>query len=68
MNKSILKPCPFCGNDETVYMVREKVGDKSQWQVVCDYNWGGCGSASGYYDTPVETAKAWNRRDGEVAE
>ncbi len=60
--KSILKPCPFCGREDGVYMCKEG----NQWQVICDYGWGGCGASSGFYDTPKETAEAWNRRAGEV--
>ena len=63
--KSILKPCPFCGEEGSVYMLKEG----KDYAVVCDYNWGGCGACGGYRETPKDAAEAWNKRvEGEQTE
>ena len=64
-----LKPCPFCGNTN-VYGYKEILpsDDNPQYQVICDWYYGGCGSSSGYWDSMEECVKAWNRRADEVTE
>lgn len=73
---SELKPCPFCGktvaNVATVaeheYTDKDSVGygfASTHFDVVCDYENGGCGASTGkQYDTPEEAIDAWNRRVG----
>ena len=63
--KSVIKPCPFCGKEESVYMFKER----KDYAVVCDYNLGGCGACGGYRETPKDAAEAWNKRvEGEQTE
>ena len=64
MKKSVLKPCPFCGKEESVYMQKEG----RDYAVVCDFNWGGCGACGGYRETTKDAAEAWNNRVSEVEE
>lgn len=72
-----LKPCPFCGkavphvgtvaNHE--YMWEADIGYdfcSTHFDVVCDYNSGGCGASTGKnYATAEEAIEAWNRRAGD---
>ena len=72
-----LKPCPFCGGKDTVNLsdcsecvscVDEPYCDGCNWAkhlIVCDVNRGGCGAASGLYDTTEKAIEAWNRRYGD---
>ena len=72
-----LKPCPFCGGKYTANLsdcsecflcVDKPPCDGCNWKkylIVCNTNIGGCGAASGLYDTKEETIKAWNRRCGD---
>ncbi len=62
MTTSIIKPCPFCGREDSVYMLKER----DEWHVQCDFTWGGCGAGGGWRKTPKEAADAWNKRAGEV--
>ena len=63
--KSVIKPCPFCGNEQSVYMLKEG----KNYAVICDYNWGGCGACGGYRETLKDAAEAWNKRvEGEQTE
>ncbi len=69
-----LKPCPFCGksvaNVDSVAnheMIDEYEPDYSwrskRYDVVCDYNNGGCGASTGGNNaTPEDAIEAWNRR------
>lgn len=69
-----LKPCPFCGkavaNVGTVaeheYMDKDSLGyefSSTHFDVVCDYENGGCGASTGkQYATPEEAIDAWNNR------
>lgn len=56
--KSVIKPCPFCGQERSVYMLKEG----KDYAVICDFNWGGCGACGGYRETPKDAAEAWNKR------
>ena len=63
--KSVIKPCPFCGKEGSVYMLKEG----KDYAVICDFNWGGCGACGGYRETPKDAAEAWNKRvEGEQTE
>ena len=57
-----LKLCPFCGGKYTV-----NLSDYSwkKYLIVCNVNLGGCGAASGLYDTEEKAIQAWNRRCGD---
>lgn len=69
-----LKPCPFCGKSVAVCCTLAEVEciDKDhpyyalaskQYDVVCNYNNGGCGaSCGGSHRTPESAIKHWNRR------
>lgn len=68
------KSCPFCGRKYTVNLydciecsscVDEPHCDGCNWKkylIVCSINLGGCGAASGLYDTEEKAIEAWNRR------
>ena len=73
MDEIKLKPCPFCGGTKIfVGSVAEiELTDEcdenydsynSQFQVVCDFNVGGCGASSGSYRRKTTAIEAWNRR------
>lgn len=69
-----LKPCPFCGEDMSVFCYSAaQIGmldeddpnyDNAvfEFAVCCDFHLGGCGATSGYRDTAEEAVEAWNRR------
>ena len=59
-----LKPCPFCGESESVRMMvrRGKNGWRDRFFVLCEYDNGGCGAESGWYHYEEEATEAWNRR------
>lgn len=54
-----LKPCPFCGSSEVVYMQYEHAAGL-RWKVVC------CGCAAridpGYAQQQHQVMDMWNRR------
>ena len=66
--------CPFCGREDTVNLsdcsecfscVDEPPCDCCDWKkylIACNVNIGGCGAASGLYDTKEEAIEAWNSR------
>lgn len=59
MPKFDLLPCPFCGKLETLKMQTVP----SEYRVLCDIFYGGCGASTGWnHTTPEEAAKAWNTR------
>ena len=65
-----LKACPFCGSETAPYVTRcwvEAMHDysESQWQVVCNFNGGGCGGSSGVRTTDYLAIELWNRRASE---
>lgn len=72
-----LKPCPFCGKSVAYVdsvanhgMMDEYESNYSwsstHYDVVCDYNSGGCGASTGKDNaTPEEAIEAWNRRVSE---
>lgn len=64
---SELKPCPFCGSREGVHLSRERDNTDMAWQyqVVCDYNFFGCGASGCFNADPKKAVEAWNRRAGE---
>ena len=58
-----LKPCPFCGAEESVYVGKDdEVDDARPYTVCCDFTLGGCGASTGYAETPKEAIAMWNRR------
>lgn len=59
-----LKPCPFCGERESVRQIvrRGKDGWRDRYSVLCDYEDGGCGAESGWYHYEIEAIEAWNSR------
>ena len=75
-----LRECPFCGGKYTVNLsdcsecslcVDEPPCDGCNWKkylIVCNVNLGGCGAASGLYDTEEKAIEAWNRRYGDGME
>ena len=62
--KKEIKPCPFCGNKEAPRIITRhgKDGWRDRFYVVCAWEDGGCGSASGWYYKKEEAASCWNRR------
>lgn len=61
----ILLPCPFCGAiAPTVHLSREKNERDTEWQyqLVCDYNLGGCGGSGCFNEDPHKAIEAWNHR------
>lgn len=57
-----IKSCPFCGGEGTVIIRKGKNGWQDRYAVLCDYEYGGCGSESGWYHYEEEAIRAWNRR------
>ena len=73
MDEIKLKHCPFCGGTKLfVGTVAEiEFTDEydsnydlynGQYQVVCDYNAGGCGASSCCCESEGAAIAAWNRR------
>ena len=72
-----LKPCPFCGKSvahvDSVanHGMMDEYESNYSWSsnhydVVCDYNSGGCVASTGKDNaTPEEAIEAWNRRVSE---
>ena len=62
MNNVELKPCPFCGGEGNMYLVKK--GTKyEEWIVECHSNYCPCQPAAhDMYLTKAETIEAWNRR------
>lgn len=72
-----LRNCPFCGKSvaKVGLIAEHEMLDEgsleygfasTHYDVVCDYNAGGCGASTGKdYKTPEEAAAAWNRRVGD---
>ena len=58
MDEVKLKPCPFCGKVDTVYVIHEG----SDFFVACDYRRGGCGASASIKKEEYSAIKAWNRR------
>ena len=62
MPKIDLLPCPFCGKIETLKM-QTVPSNPSEYRVLCDTVYGGCGASIGWdHRTPEEAVKAWNTR------
>lgn len=63
-----LRPCPFCGRSDTMCFSNnheecdDDIDVPTMYIVVCSMHDGGCGAHSGYYETKLEAAAAWNRR------
>ena len=59
-----LKACPFCGSKDAPRIITRngKDGWRDRSYIVCAWEDGGCGSASGWYYTKEEAAHCWNRR------
>ena len=62
LEKTALKPCPFCGSEPTIRIFRGKDGWRDRYAVLCRYDEGGCGAESGLYHYEEEAIEAWNRR------
>ncbi len=62
MTEPKLKPCPFCGNEPTIIVRKEKDGWRDRYSVLCDYEHGGCGAESGWYHHETEAVESWNAR------
>lgn len=66
-----LKPCPFCGRMADVTVMSRTRRElylgtyHTQWYVMCDDAFDGCGAESGYKQTEAEAIDAWNRRKEE---
>lgn len=57
-----LKPCPFCGNDESSGVHLETVwGGEEKFRVFCEY----CGVSTWDFDDKDKAIKAWNTRGEE---
>ena len=58
---SELKPCPFCGNDESVMI--EKYGTQAgdRYRVICPECMANVDN--GYAQNAKQAVKAWNRRE-----
>lgn len=56
-----LKPCPFCGNDESVMVEKYDTPAGDRHRVVCPV----CMASvdNGFSKTAKQAAKHWNRRD-----
>ena len=65
MSERVLKPCPFCGGEATIRILRGKDGWRDRYAVLCRYDEGGCGAESGLYHYEEEAIEAWNRRVAE---
>ena len=68
---SELKPCPFCGSKGIApHLSRERDTPDMAWQyqVVCDFNLGGCGCSGSFSDNPKKAIEAWNRRANDEAD
>lgn len=59
-----LKPCPFCGKSVAVLSnAQEELEVCNNYvMVVCAFNRGGCGAATGFYNSEQEAIEHWNRR------
>lgn len=59
-----LKPCPFCGEKESVRLMKRygKDGWQDRYYVLCEYDNGGCGAESGWCYSEAEAIFAWNTR------
>ena len=55
--KRELKPCPFCGSSEVMF-VNEKISSQWLWRAECMF----CGCRTGYCWTPEAVCKTWNKR------
>jgi len=53
------KPCPFCGNIESVEMQNKET---DSYNVLCNYEKGGCGARGGVRYMENEAKKVWNER------
>lgn len=62
MPKIDLLPCPFCAKVEALKM-QTVPSNPSEYRVLCDTAYGGCGASIPWnYTTAEEAAKAWNTR------
>lgn len=68
-----LLPCPWCGKRVAdvgtiashEYMDEDTPGyywSSTHFDVVCDFNSGGCGGHTGPYNSAAEAVAAWNSR------
>lgn len=64
--------CPICGsttapfvskfpNDEAVFELESAARD-GQYQVICSFNNGGCGTSGGVRQTEADAINLWNMR------
>lgn len=61
MEKSELKPCPFCGQEVTLYQSKMS-GMHPFWCIRCNNADGCLGSPDYCADTEEEIVTMWNRR------
>lgn len=57
---SKLKPCPMCGNHDT--LIYGKSNYPGEYRIVCNANEGGCGASSGFATGYIGADEKWNRR------
>lgn len=67
-----LKPCPFCGNTNVVFVVDSEyespkiieynIAKDAYIAVLCNASQGGCGAMGGYGSGFEEAVKKWNNR------
>lgn len=70
---SLFKPCPHCGKQESVGVVRwsdeheyyPDSGEEDSYAINCNFNQKGCGATGGYRITLEDAAVAWNKRAGD---
>ena len=68
MSDSLMKPCPCCGQQESVKIMKaseEESFDASNddsYAIICDFTDGGCGCCGGHRLTLDEAIEVWNRR------
>ena len=78
MSEIKLKPCPFCGETDTLVITNcieleecenfKKCECDGCKTICCDVNKGGCGAASGYAINEDLAIEKWNRRGGKQNE
>ena len=62
-----LKACPFCGNNLLQLVEYKPDGVRRftiKYAVLCNYEFGGCGTESGHYKSAEEAFANWNMRKG----
>lgn len=66
--ESLMKPCPCCGQQESVRIVRASedaafdASNDDSVAIICDFTEKGCGCCGGYRIELDDAIEAWNRR------